>query len=261
MKVIELRTPDGPNGYAIAERPTPEPKHDEVLVQVRAASLNYRDLLLSKNPGQTFPRVPLSDGAGEVVAVGPDTKKFKVGDRVAANFFRDWTAGGITAAAHDSAFGGAIDGLLTEFIALPEHALVPVPEHLSFEEAATLPCAALTVWNALFEQAHLTAGETVLLLGTGGVSIFGLQFAKAAGAKVILTSSSDEKLARAKEMGADVTINYKTNPDWEKDGLGRDGQARRRSCRGSGRRGNTGKIAAIHALRRNSQRDRRPDRV
>ena len=216
MKLYEGRTPDGPNGWALAERDAPTPKANEVVIAVKAASLNYRDLVLSKNPNTKRPIVPLSDGAGEIVAVGSDVTRFSVGNRVAVNFFRDWTAGDIRAEHHDSAYGGAIDGLLAEQIAAPEHSLVLIPDHLSYEEAATLPCAAVTVWNALFEQSKLTAGETVLLLGTGGVSIFALQFAKMAGANVILTSSSDAKLTRAREMGADITLNYKSNPDWEK---------------------------------------------
>ncbi len=217
MRVYEGRTPDGPKGWILTERDAPTPKANGVVVAVKAASLNYRDLILSKNPGAKRPLVPLSDGAGEIVAVGADVTRFSVGQRVAVNFFRDWVAGDIRAAYHDGAYGGTIDGLLTEQIAAPEHSLVAIPDYLSYAEAATLPCAAVTVWNALFEQAKLTAGETVLLLGTGGVSIFGLQLAKAAGAKVILTSSSDEKLARAKAMGADITINYKTFPDWDKE--------------------------------------------
>jgi len=217
MRVYEGRTPDGPNGWVLTEREAPVPQANEVLISVKAASLNYRDLILSKNPSAKRPIIPLSDGAGEITAVGAGVKRFAVGGRVAVNFFRDWMAGGIRAEYHDSAYGGAIDGLLTEQIAVPETALVALPDYLSYAEAAALPCAAVTVWNALFEQANLTAGETVLLLGTGGVSIFGLQFAKAAGAKVILTSSSDAKLARAKTIGADFTINYKENPDWEKE--------------------------------------------
>ena len=216
MKLYEGRTADGPNGWVLTEKDAPTPKANEAVIAVKAVSLNYRDLLLSKNPNAKRPIVPLSDGAGEIIAVGADVMRFSVGDRVALNFFRDWTAGGIRAEYHDSAYGGAIDGLLTEQIAVPEQSLVRIPDYLTYAEAATLPCAAVTVWNALFEQAKMTAGETVLLLGTGGVSIFGLQMAKMAGAKTILTSSSDEKLDRARELGADITINYKTNPDWEK---------------------------------------------
>jgi NADPH:quinone reductase-like Zn-dependent oxidoreductase len=139
-----------------------------------------------------------------------------VGDRVAANFFLNWIDGEVRAAVHESAMGGAVDGMLAEYVALPAESLVRLPDYLTYEQAATLPCAALTLWNALFEQSKLAPGETVLLLGTGGVSIFGLQFAKMAGAKVILTSSSDAKLERARVLGADETINYKTTPDWDK---------------------------------------------
>ena len=183
MNLYEGRTPDGPNGWVLTERDAPTPKANEVLLSVKAVSLNYRDLVMSKNPNAKRPMVPLSDGAGEIIAVGAAVTRFAIGDRVALNFFRDWTAGDIRADYHASAYGGAIDGLLTEQIAAPEHSLVRIPDYLSYEEAATLPCAAVTVWNALFEQAKLTAGETVLLLGTGGVSIFALQLAKAAGQK------------------------------------------------------------------------------
>ena len=188
----------------------------QVLVQVKATSLNYRDLALSRNPRQKRPIVPLSDGAGEIVALGEGVARFAVGDRVAANFFLNWIDGEVRAAVHESAMGGAVDGMLAEYVALPAESLVRLPDYLTYEQAATLPCAALTLWNALFEQSKLTPGETVLLLGTGGVSVFGLQFAKMAGAKVILTSSSDAKLERARVLGADETINYKTTPDWDK---------------------------------------------
>lgn len=214
MKVYELQRPEVPAGWVQTERATPEPGAYEVLIRVKAVSLNYRDVVLAKNPKQSMPRVPVSDGAGEVVALGAGAHRFAVGDRVAVNFFTGWADGAISDAAHASALGGAVDGMLTEFIAVPETALVKLPDYLSYAEAAALPCAAVTVWNALFESAQLKAGETVLLLGTGGVSIFGLQFAKMAGARTIITSSSDAKLARAKAMGADEVINYKTNPDW-----------------------------------------------
>jgi NADPH:quinone reductase-like Zn-dependent oxidoreductase len=199
------------------DRPSLGPR--DVRVRVRACSLNYRDLMVASGTygGPWRPGlVPLSDGAGEVLEVGSEVSRVKAGDRVAANFFRDWIEGDITQAKGNTALGGALDGVLSEEVVLPEHALVHLPEHLSFEEAACLPCAGLTAWNALFETGPLRPGETVLLLGTGGVSIFALQLAKMAGARVIATSSSDEKLARARAMGADEGINYRSEPDWDK---------------------------------------------
>jgi NADPH:quinone reductase-like Zn-dependent oxidoreductase len=216
MQVYESQTAEGPAGWKLVEREFPTPGLGQALVQVKATSLNYRDLALARNPRQKRPIVPLSDGAGEIVALGEGVTRFAVGDRVAANFFLNWTGGEVRASVHDAAMGGAVDGMLAEYVALPAESLVRLPDYLTYEQAATLPCAAVTLWNALFEQSKLAPGETVLLLGTGGVSIFGLQFAKMAGAKVILTSSSDAKLERARALGADETINYKTTPDWDK---------------------------------------------
>jgi NADPH:quinone reductase-like Zn-dependent oxidoreductase len=171
--------------------------------------------------------VPFSDGAGEVEAIGEGVSRWKAGDRVTSTFFQTWIGGKITEAAARSARGGAIDGVLGEYILFDEEGLVPIPEHLSFEEAATLPCAALTAWHAL-AAGRLTNGQCVLTLGTGGVSIFALQFARAVGARVISTSSSDKKIERLLEMGASDAVNYKTNPEWENrvldltDGIGVD---------------------------------------
>jgi NADPH:quinone reductase-like Zn-dependent oxidoreductase len=200
----------------------PEPGAGQVLVAMKAVSLNFRDLAVvtgryPRNPSQ--PTVIASDGAGEVVAAGDGLTAFQPGDRVVGSFFQSWIRGPYAREYGASALGGAIDGVLTQFRVFDERGLLPVPEHLSFEEAATLPCAGLTAWNALVPSCHVQAGDTVLLLGTGGVSIFGLQFAKMHGARVIITSSSDEKLARARALGADETINYKTHPDWEKEVL------------------------------------------
>jgi 2-desacetyl-2-hydroxyethyl bacteriochlorophyllide A dehydrogenase len=192
--------------------------HD-VLVRMRAASLNYRDWLVAKglySPNMKLPLVPLSDGAGEVVEVGKSVSRFKPGDRVTPIFMQGWISGVLTKAGATSALGGAIDGVLQNEAIFSEEGLVHIPQHLSFEEAATLPCAAVTAWNALFEQGDVQPGSTVLALGTGGVSIFTLQLAHAAGARVIITSSSNEKLERAKKMGADICINYKDNQDWDK---------------------------------------------
>ena len=201
------------------DRPDPEPGPAEVLVEMRAAGLNYRDTTILKGGygrNDKRPVVPLSDGAGTVAAVGEGVTKFAVGDRVVNCFFRDWIAGEPDEAAMRSAYGGGIDGVLAERVVFPVRALLPVPDHLSFEEAACLPCAAVTAWQALFVKGNLTAGRTVLCLGTGGVSTIALQLAKAAGATVYITSSSDEKLDRARELGADGTVNYKTTPDWHK---------------------------------------------
>ena len=231
MKAYELQATGSLDGLKLVDRPEPKPAHGQIVVRVRAASLNYRDLIVMQGAyGRvSLPLVPLSDGAGEVVAVGDGVTRWQPGDRVAGTFFPEWLAGPVTAESTKTALGGgSTTGMLAEFVALSEHGAVRVPEHLSFEEAATLPCAALTAWNALVEQGRVKAGETVVLLGTGGVSIFGLQIAKLHGARTIITSSSDEKLARAVALGADATINYRTTPDWEKKvleltgGLGAD---------------------------------------
>ncbi|MBM0744207.1 NAD(P)-dependent alcohol dehydrogenase [Phormidium sp. CLA17] len=203
----------------MVERPDPTPNANQVLVKMHAASLNYRDLLVAKatyGAKQTEPIAPLSDGAGEVVAVGEGVTRVQVGDRVAGIFMQQFIAGELTAEKAQSALGGAIEGVLAEYKVFDQAGVVKIPNHLSYEEAATLPCAAVTAWNALVTKGQLKAGDTVLLLGTGGVSIFALQFAKLMGARVIITSSSDEKLARAKQLGADDGINYVTTPDWEK---------------------------------------------
>ncbi len=217
MKAWEIRDGGGIDGLALAERPTPRPGPGEVLVRLRASSLNFRDLSTVLDPlsrGLELPLVPNSDAAGEVVEAGPGVTGFAPGDRVMGLFFQRWTAGAISAEAMASALGGALDGVLCEQAVLREEGLINLPEHLSFEEGATLPCAALTAWHALVSKGALKAGDTVLLLGTGGVSLFALQFAKLHGARVIITSSSDKKLERARAMGADVTINYRQTPAW-----------------------------------------------
>ncbi|KXO13229.1 Alcohol dehydrogenase [Moritella sp. JT01] len=196
------------------------PEHGEVCIRIRAASLNKRDLMIIKGtyPGvKTGELIPLSDGAGEIIALGEGVSDLRLGDRVVNLFWRDWIDGDL--APNNAAMGSTIHGVLAEEIILPAHALIKIPESLSFEEAATLPCAALTAWNSLMESGKLKPNQTVLTLGTGGVSLFTLQFAKAAGATVIITSSSNEKLARAKAMGADFIINYNTTPDWEEEVL------------------------------------------
>jgi NADPH:quinone reductase-like Zn-dependent oxidoreductase len=204
------------------ERPEPKPAYRQVLVRVKACSLNFRDFAIARGSyrmGVKDDLVPLSDGAGEVVETGPGVSRVKAGDRVAGNFFQRWSGGEPSADTHKSALGGGIDGMLAEYVVLEEDGVVKIPQHLSLEEGATLPCAAVTVWHAMFEHAKLKAGDTVLLQGTGGVSIFGLQFAKAMGIRAIITSSSDDKLKRAKALGAAHGINYKTTPEWDKAAL------------------------------------------
>jgi NADPH:quinone reductase-like Zn-dependent oxidoreductase len=219
MKAFRLHDFGGPDGLRLDDVPDPTPGPGEVLFRLRAVSLNYRDLLVAKglyNPKLKLPFVPISDGAGEVHAIGAGVTRFKPGDRVVASFMPDWVDGPADDEKGRSALGGGGLGLLAEQAVLPERGLVVVPRHLSLEEAATLPCAGVTAWNALMEPPGIKPGETVLVQGTGGVSLFALQFARLAGARVIATSSSDQKLARAIELGATDGINYKTTPDWDK---------------------------------------------
>jgi NADPH:quinone reductase-like Zn-dependent oxidoreductase len=209
----------GIEALAKVERPEPKPAHRQVLVKVSACSLNFRDLGIVRGTYRMPVRdnvVPLSDGAGEVTAVGAGVTRVKVGDKVAGCFFQRWPGGEPAPDVQAGALGGSVDGMLAEFVLLEEEGVVKIPAHLSLEEGACLPCAGVTVWHAMFEHAKLGAGQTVLLQGTGGVSIFGLQLAHAAGAQVVITSSSDDKLARAKKLGANHIVNYKTTPDWEK---------------------------------------------
>lgn len=209
----------GLDGLVAAERADPTPGPGEVLVKVTASSLNFRDLMLVQgvyNPKQKLPLIPNSDGAGVVTAVGSHVTRFRVGDRVAGSFHQNWISGPPTREKLSAPLGSPLDGMLTEYRVLNENGLVRTPEHLSDEEAACLPCAAVTAWSALFEYEPIKAGDTVLTQGTGGVSIFALQLARAAGARVIVTSSSDEKLQHAHELGANEGINYKTTPDWDK---------------------------------------------
>jgi NADPH:quinone reductase-like Zn-dependent oxidoreductase len=224
MKIyIVTKGSTGIDGLRRAERDTPALSANQVLVRVRAASLNFRDLAVVNGKYIRGPvlndTIPLSDGSGEVAAVGPGVRDFAVGDRVVATFAQGDPP---------TSLGSPLDGMLTEYAVIEPKGLLRVPDHLSYEEAATLPCAGVTAWNALFHGRQLKPGETVVTLGTGGVSIFVLQLAKLAGARVILTSSSDAKLERAQALGADHVINYKREPDWEKrvleltGGLGAD---------------------------------------
>jgi NADPH:quinone reductase-like Zn-dependent oxidoreductase len=218
MKAYEIQQ-FGIENLTIVERETPTPTETRVLVKFHANSLNYRDLMMVKgwyNPRLKMPLVPFSDGAGEVVSIGESVTKFKIGDRVCPIFMQNWIDGEIDSTKSRGALGGDVDGCLREFGAFDENGLVNIPQHLSYEEAATLPCAAVTAWNALVVSGKVKRDDFVLLQGTGGVSIFALQFAKLSGAKVIITSSSDEKLERAKSLGADFTINYKEREDWDK---------------------------------------------
>src|SRR5919199_1961735 len=223
MRVYRLPKFEGIDDLTMAEAETPRPQRGQALVRLRAASLNYRDLLIvtgrysrgAARPGL----VPLSDGAGEVVEVGPDVTRVRKGDRVAGTFHQAWVGGELSDAVAGSALGGDLDGVLAEYRVFEEGGLVRLPEHLSDEEGATLPCAALTAWNALFAHRPVRPGDVVLTQGTGGVSVFAVQFARAAGARVIATSSSDEKLERVRALGASDLINYKRSPEWDQVAL------------------------------------------
>ena len=223
MKAFQLREIGGMGGLVLRnDLNQPEPEPDEVLIRVRATSLNFRDFIVAHGqyPAGVKPNViPLSDGAGDVIAAGKNVKTIKVGDRVAGSVFPDWVSGPLTEETFKRSLGGPIDGMLTEYVTLPERAVIPFPPSLSYEEAACLPNAGVTAWHALVEAGRIKAGQTVLLLGTGGVSLFALQFAKMHSAIVIQTSSSDEKLERAKAMGADYLINYQTTKDWSSEVL------------------------------------------
>jgi NADPH:quinone reductase-like Zn-dependent oxidoreductase len=207
-------------GMGALSRMTREPRAlapQDVRIRMCAVSLNFRDLGVLKRVGSgelAGPRVPCSDGAGEVVEIGHAVTRFAVGSRVAANFFPTWLDGPLSDAAHAAALGGTVDGMLAEEVVLHEDALVGVPEHLSYEEAATLPCAAVTAWHALFEVTTVRPGDVVLVQGTGGVSLFALQLARLAGADVIATSSSASKAERARALGASAVIDYRAKPDW-----------------------------------------------
>jgi NADPH:quinone reductase-like Zn-dependent oxidoreductase len=217
MKTYELQNGFGIDQVNLAERPDPRPGPGQVLLRMLAFSLNYRDLLVIKgqyNPKLRLPLVPLSDGVGEVAAVGAGVTRVQVGDRVCPLFMQTWISGDVTDAKARSALGGGNDGVLAEYAVFHEDGVVRVPAHLSSPEAATLPCAALTAWHALVTEGGLTVGDTVLVQGTGGVSLFALQFARLSGARVIATSSSDAKLTRVLQMGASDGINYKTTPEW-----------------------------------------------
>jgi len=217
MRLYQIQSAFGIDSVTLAERVEPRPGPNQVLLKMRGFSLNYRDLLVIKglyNPKLKLPLVPLSDGVGEVAAVGEGVSRVKVGDRVCPLFMQVWLAGDLTDAKVRSALGGGNDGVLAEYALFHENGVTPVPAHLSDVEAATLPCAALTAWHALMTEGKLTAGDVVLVQGTGGVSLFALQFARLAGARVIATSSGDAKLVRVRQLGASDGINYKTTAEW-----------------------------------------------
>ncbi len=214
MRVVELTAPRL-DAFQPATYPDLEPKKGEVLVRVRAASLNFLDLAVAtgRYPIAQFPIIPVTDGAGEIAGLGPDVHQGNVGDRVIPHFLVNWQDGAMATAGGGDRRGINLPGSLAEYIVVPAHALVRIPEHLSFVEAASLPIAATTAWRAVRSVA-LGPQSTVLLLGTGGVSLFALQFAKVSGARVLITSSSDEKLERARRLGVDETINYRSTPAW-----------------------------------------------
>ncbi len=218
MKAYQIKAGQQIAGLKQVQRSISAPAAHDVHVRIHAVSLNYRDLMIADGKYLSTgdgPVIPCSDGAGEVIAVGAQVTRFRVGDRVAASFFPDWANGAPTPQNTANALGAVVDGMLAEEVLVHEEALVAIPAHLSYVEAATLPCAGVTAWNSLFVEGGLRAGDSVLLLGTGGVSIWALQLAKAAGLRTLITSSSDEKLDRARGLGASATINYMTTPEWQ----------------------------------------------
>lgn len=228
MKAYEVEQ-FGIENLRMVERDEPSPGPGEVLIRFRAVSLNYRDLMVvagTYNPRMKVPAIPFSDGAGEVVGVGEGVTRWQVGDRVMPIFAQRWFDGDPSDEKRKTSLGAGAqwDGVLREFGAFSEESVVRIPEHLSYEEAATLPCSALTAWNALFESGRLRPGETVLTLGTGGVSIFAVQFAKMAGARVFATSGNSEKIERLSELGVDGAVNYREAEDWDKSAIGFTGK-------------------------------------
>jgi NADPH:quinone reductase-like Zn-dependent oxidoreductase len=218
MQAFEIQE-FGIDNLKLVERATPEPGPREVRVRLSAASLNFRDLMVAEgqyNPKLKRPLVPLSDGVGIVESTGPSVTRVRTGERVAGIFMQKWVDGGPSREKSASALGGAIDGVLAEYKIFHEEGLVSLPAHLSDAEAATLPCAGVTAWHALFEERPPQPGDSLLILGTGGVATFALQFGHVAGLRMIVLSSSNDKLARAQAMGASDTINYRERPDWDK---------------------------------------------
>ena len=220
MRVFQIQDDWGMDHLQVATRPDPKPGPGEVVLRMKAAALNYRDLVVpNRGYGSYTGNLPLivgSDGVGEVVEVGAGVTRVKVGDRVCPCFKQAWIAGNPDLERLTKTLGGPIDGTMADLMCLPQGGVVPAPAHLSDEEAATLPCAALTAWSALVTYEELGPGSRVLVQGTGGVALFALQFAKLLGAHVTIISSSDSKIARAKTLGADAAINYVTTPEWAK---------------------------------------------
>lgn len=220
MKAMVIDGDWGPENIKPTERPEPEPGPGEIVIAMQAVSINPRDLVMCQGGygrmGGTLPLVPLCDGAGVVSAIGEGVSGFAPGDLVCPTYSRTWLHGTAGARTFLGAHGGPLDGTAQEKMLIPADAVVRAPAHMSAAQAATLTCAGVTAWNAVVEQGCVRAGDVVLLQGTGGVSLFALQFAKLNGAEVIITSSSDDKLARAKALGADHIINYKTTEDWHK---------------------------------------------
>jgi NADPH:quinone reductase-like Zn-dependent oxidoreductase len=215
VKAFELHPEEGFDALQVVDRSSPAIGPGDVRVRVRAVSLNYRDLMVARGSRKRPRRIiPASDGAGEVLEIGSGVQRLAVGDRVAAAFFPTWIDGSLAEEHHANALGGSLDGMLAEEVVLPEHAWVKIPSRYSFEQASTLPCAGVTAWHALFEAFTVRPGETVLVQGGGGVSTFALQLARSAGAAVIATSSSEEKRARLRQMGAASTIDYTTDAKW-----------------------------------------------
>ncbi len=218
MRVFQIEGDWGLANLRLASRPQPEPGPGQVLVRMRMAAVNARDLIVpERGYGRAtgeLPLIPLSDGVGEVVATGPGVTRAKVGDRVCPTFFQNWIAGEPGPAAFASALGGPLDGVMAEYVCLSQEGVVPLPAYLTDAEAATLPCAALTAWSAIVTHGQTRAGDRVLVQGTGAVALFAVAFARLHGAHVTVISSSEEKLARVRAMGADATINYATTPDW-----------------------------------------------
>lgn len=220
MKTYRLEKTGSLDNLSLNQEADPTPGAHDVVIRVRANALNYRDLMVMGGSYRVPPKprvIPLSDGAGEIVAVGSAVKRLKIGDRVAGAFFQGWMGGHIAAEHLSTDMGGSIDGMLSEFVVLNEQGVVKIPAHLSFEEAATLPCAAVTAWCCLTDQRQLLPGDTVLTLGSGGVSVFAMQFARMFGARVIATTSSDAKADKLRALGAHEVINYTTHPEWDKE--------------------------------------------
>lgn len=218
MRTMQLNSSFGIDSLQLVNVPAPQVGTGQIRLKMRAWSLNYRDLMVVRgqyNPKLKLPFVPLSDGVGEITEIGEGVSDLKLGQRCCPLFMQQWQEGSLTDAKSRSALGGAVPGIMADEVVLDSRGVVPVPVHLTDLEAATLPCAAVTAWHALMGDSRLRPGSTVLVQGTGGVSIFALQFAKLSGARVICTSSSDSKLERARQLGADFLINYRKSPDWE----------------------------------------------